>query len=184
MNRQCHHRSFWAHLLCRALPEALLLVALGAVAGFAYNSARLDPLPVDLPANVLLTESGARVVFPGKARELFEQGEYVFVDARDEDSYVDGHVADAFSLPLERLAELYPLLLDWTGGQPLLVYGNAAEIVVADDLAAGLRDHGEKDVLLLAAGYEGWVARDYPVETGRAGVLDENEGAWPDDEWE
>lgn len=164
-------RSLLADLLRRALPQALALIVLGAAAGFALNTRHVDPLPLDLPGFYLLTESGAEVVFPGRARELFDRGEHIFVDARDEGAYLSSHIEGAYSLPLERFDELLPELLTWTAGQPLIVYGSEQDFVSADDLARRLKTSGEEKVLLLAPGFEAWATRGLPVETGDGGLL-------------
>jgi rhodanese-related sulfurtransferase len=165
--------SFLIALLRRALPETLVIIAVGTAGGFVLNSRQIDPLPLDLPASLLLVESGAEAVFLSRARQLFEEGEYIFVDVRSEERFRAGHIEGAFSLPVERFAELYPLLQTWTGGQPILVYGAARDIPLVDDLAKHLIESGEESVARLAAGYAAWVARGYPVETGSEGLLDQ-----------
>ncbi len=163
-------RSFVADLLLRASPQALVLIALGTAAGFALNARRTDPLPLDLPGFYLLPESGAEVVFPTRAHELFEQGEHVFVDVRVQEDYLAQHIHGAFSLPLARFDELKPELLSWTAGQPILVYGSQNDFVSADDLARRLKSAGET-VVLLVPGFEAWAARGLPLESGDAGLL-------------
>jgi rhodanese-related sulfurtransferase len=170
-------RSLLTGLLLRAFPQALLLLAVGAAVGFALNARRADPLPVNLPGFLLLTESGAQVVFPMRARELFDQGLHVFVDARREDAYIEQHIEGAFSLPIARFDELAPELRLWTAGQPILVYGSERDFVSADDLARRLIASGEKEVLLLAPGFEAWAARGLPLESGDGGILGEASGA-------
>jgi rhodanese-related sulfurtransferase len=158
-------------LLRRALPQALLLCALGALLGLGLNALRPDPLPIDLPGALLLNESGASVVFTEGARRLFDEGRYIFVDARDAEHFARGHIEGAFGMPLSEFDALYPELQTWTAGQPLLVYAARERFLVADDLARRLRQEGEPDVVILGSGYEGWTARGYPVETGREGLL-------------
>lgn len=174
-------RSFIAGLLLRAVPETLLLIAVGAAAGFALNARHADPLPLDLPGFLLLPESGAQVVFPTRAREHFDQGTHVFVDARAEAAYIEQHVEGAFSVPLARFDEVAPELRMWTAGQPVLVYGSESDFVSADDLARRLITAGEKQVFLLVPGFEAWAARGFPVETGGEGILgDPGDG----DDWD
>jgi hypothetical protein len=166
-------RSFVTGLLLRALPETMLLMAVGTAVGFALNARRADPLPVRMPGFHLLTESHASVIFPVRAREYFDQGTHVFVDARDEEAYIEQHVEGAFSLPIARFNELAPELRMWTAGQPIVVYGSESDFVSADDLARRLITSGEKEVFLLVPGLETWVARGFPLESGSDGILDE-----------
>jgi rhodanese-related sulfurtransferase len=148
-----------------------ILLVLSAGAGAILNGLRRDGLPYDLPASVLTNESGVRAVFIGEARRLFDEADYVFVDARREEDYRAGHIEGALSLPAAQFDALYPELQVWAAGQPLLVYGSAFGPLIAEDLARHLRERGEKEVLLFAPGYEGWLARGYPTATGDDGVL-------------
>ena len=159
----------------RILLETLVIVVIGAGAGVALNAFRPDPLPYALPGTVLETESGVRAVFIREAYRLFEAGDYIFVDAREEDEFRAGHIEGALSLPFERFPTLYPELQVWAAGQPLLVYGGSANLIAADELARALREQGEEELLIFAAGFESWRAHGYPVETGETGQLSESE---------
>ncbi len=158
--------------LRRCFLEVALLLALGSAGGLGLNAVRRDPLPYDLPASLLLTESGVRAVFLAEAHRHFASAQYVFVDAREEGTYRAGHIEGALSLPVARFDELYPELQLWAAGQPLLVYSGTRSLLAADELARRLKAAGEERVLLLAAGYEAWAARGLPVEAGNQGCLD------------
>ncbi len=166
-------RSFLLDTLTGALPQTMLLMILGAAIGFAINTQRTDPLPVDLPGSLLLTESGAPVVFPGRAYDLYKEGRHVFVDARRQHLHVAGHIEGSLSMPLEDFDLLLPELQLWTAGQPILVYGSEKDFVTVDDLARRLIETGEPEVVLLAPGVEAWEARGYPMATGTAGLIGE-----------
>jgi len=171
-------RSFWAYLLRRAVLPALIVVAIGAAGGFTLNHLRTDPLPLDLPGHLLLTESGARGVFLGEARRMFDEAEYIFVDVRGTEAFLEEHIEGALSLPLTRFQELYPELQVWSAGQPVLVYGSKGNFLEVDDLARRLRDRGEEEVTFLIPGFEGWTDKGFPVESGSDGLLDP--AAWED----
>ena len=151
--------------------ETLVVLLIGAGAGAALNAFRPAPLPYTLPGTVLETESGVRAVFIREAHRLFEAGDYIFVDAREDGEFRAGHIEGALSLPAEEVNALYPELQIWASGQPLLVYGGSENLLAADELARALREKGEKEVLIFAAGFEGWRARGYPIEGGDAGRL-------------
>ncbi len=176
--------AFIRDFLTRAVPQALVIIVVGAALGFFLNSTRTDPLPLDLPAAQLLTESGAQVVFLGTAYELFEGVEYIFVDARPQEAFVEAHIPAAFNLPLSEFDLLYRELQGWTASQPLVVYGRASEFNFADDLARRLLESGEQEVLLMAPGFEGWVERGYPTESGEDGLLVAPREDWQDDGWD
>jgi len=158
--------------LGRLLGEAALLLVLGAAAGLARNAARNDSLPLDLAPALLAAESGARAVFPGEAIRLHNGGTTIFVDARSEEEFRAEHISGALSLPVSRFGELYETLQLWSGGQPLLVYAGRGDLLSADELARLLRQAGEENVMVLASGFEGWIARKLPVESGENGILE------------
>lgn len=151
--------------------ETLIIVILGAAGGLILNSVREERLTFELTEAQLLLESGAQIVTPVGARKLFDQGEYIFVDARDTKEYLEGHIEGSFSLPTSQFDELYSELTLWSGGQPLLVYGDAVQVPIVDDLARRLRKVGEEKIAIMPAGFQAWKARGYPVATGGEGLL-------------
>lgn len=161
--------------LGQRLIEAFVLLLLGLGLGLTVNAVRRDPLPYNLPGSLLLTESGARVIMLGAARRHFDEAHYVFVDARDEASFLAGHIQGALSLPPERFQELYPELQLWTAGQPLLLYGESGNILACDDLAQQLRDAGEEVVVILSAGFDAWEEHGFPTDAGPEGLLTPSE---------
>lgn len=162
------------------LTESAILLLIATVLGLAINAVRRDPLPYDLPAATLSTRSGARVVFLSEARRLFEEGNYVFVDTRDEASFLREHIEGALSLPARDFAALYPELTVWTAGQPLLLYAASGNLLTADDVAQQMHAAGMRDVRMLAEGLGEWKARGYPIATGSDGLLSPQ----ADEEWD
>lgn len=163
------------------LTEIAILLLMATVLGLAINAVRRDPLPYDLPAATLSTRSGAQIVFLSEARRLFEEGNYVFVDTREEAAFLREHIEGALSLPARDFAALYPELTVWTGGQPLLLYGASGNLLSADDVAQQLRAAGMLDVRMLAEGLGEWKARGYPTATGADGLLTpQGDEAWED----
>ncbi len=169
------------YCLTNLLPWTIVLTVISVTAGYIINANRIDPLTTDLPKAILLPESGAELTLINKAYSLFQQGEVVFVDARAEEDFIEGHIDGAYSLSYERFDELYDALLDWTGGQPILVYGTVNEFPVADDLAYKLIKSGEETVYLFSTGIEAWREREMPIQSGEDGLLTED--AWGDDDW-
>jgi 3-mercaptopyruvate sulfurtransferase SseA len=157
--------------LGQRLVETAALALLATVLGLAVNAVRREPLPYNLPGRLLLTESGARVVFLNEGRRLFNEAEFVFVDARGDEVFVAGHIEGALSLPPQRFDELYAELQLWTGGQPLLLYGDTGDLLAPDDLAQQLLAAGEERVVILAEGFAAWQAHGHPVDRGVEGLL-------------
>jgi len=101
---------------------------------------------------------------PVTAKELYDTGKYVFIDARDRESFNYGHIKGAISMPpgeffdnVESFIETYQLS---TG---FITYCSGRECSDSHELAQFLSDEGYK-VKVFIDGYPGWIKEGYPVE--------------------
>lgn len=170
------------YFLSRVIPQVMVLALVGSAVGVFLNSRDVDSLTLDLPGSILLSESGAATVLTGRAANIYDGGDYIFVDARPEAVFAQRHIRDSLCLPYERFDALYPLLEDWTGGQSVLVYGSLREPQIADDLARRLIEAGEVDVYLYVGGIEGWAEAGLPLAQGDEGLLREEN--WSEEDWD
>lgn len=99
------------------------------------------------------------------AKAIFDEGEVLFVDARSQKDYANGHIPGAISLPVgqfeERIASFlnrYPL------EQPIVTYCSGRTCEDSHDLARFLSDIGFTNVRIFIDGFQGWEAEGYPVE--------------------
>ena len=99
------------------------------------------------------------------AKAIFDEGEVLFVDARSQKDYANGHIPGAISLPVgqfeERIASFlnrYPL------EQPIVTYCSGRTCEDSHDLARFLSDIGFTNVRIFIDGFPGWKAEGYPVE--------------------
>ena len=155
----------------RAAREVLLLVAAAGVAAGILQEVRTDPLPWRLPPAVWSLESGARWVEASRALELYEEPDVLFLDAREPEAFVAGHVPGALDTPPDHLRDLLGELTTWAEGQRLLVYGAADDPSPVDALLMELEDLGFGPLYVLVSGWEGWQGAGGAVETGPEGIL-------------
>ena len=101
-------------------------------------------------------EHGVMMVSLHVARELFDSGDAVFIDARSETAFAKGHIPGAASIPFEQL-DMYVLqlveLVDT--GDAFVVYCRNRNCDDALLLAAEIRILGG-DAVLFADGYDSW----------------------------
>ena len=100
-----------------------------------------------------------------QARQIFDSGNVLFVDARTSDDYDDGHIPGAVSLPVGQFDEHIDAFLDQHNiEQPIVTYCSGRTCEDSHILAKLLMDFGYSDVKVFIDGYPGWEAAGYPVE--------------------
>jgi rhodanese-related sulfurtransferase len=104
-----------------------------------------------------------------QAKQFFDAGAALFVDAREPADYAESHVPGAVNLPFdesvtdpERLEKLA------SGGRPIVVYcgGNGCEVSL--QLADALVGAGHTKVLVDEGGFPEWKGAGYPTVNGSA----------------
>lgn len=116
----------------------------------------------------LLTEAPSKEAVIGidieEAKALYDSGEAVFVDARAEGEFNEGHIAGAVSVPVGTLDAKLESIKDKIEGKVLVTYCHGIGCHLADKDAHALYDKGYKKVLIFFGGWPKWTAHGYPVE--------------------
>ncbi len=100
-----------------------------------------------------------------QAKQIFDGGNVLFVDARARLDYEDGHIPGAISLPIGQFDELIDSFLDqYDIEQPIVTYCSGRTCEDSHHLAQLFMDFGYSDVKVFIDGYPGWEAEGYPVE--------------------
>jgi rhodanese-related sulfurtransferase len=155
-------------LLQQVLFEALLIAALGLLAGLAINHrllldafsgrlvapvAAVAPAEAGLPQPVLLAE----------VRELLAAGALP-VDAREVALFADGHLPGAVSLPLAEVdLRLDDFVRQTAAGRTLVLYCNGYGCPDSFDLGMQLIAAGYRDVRVFEGGLPEWRDAGLPV---------------------
>lgn len=98
-----------------------------------------------------------------------KSGLVVFVDARDEDHYGDGHIPGAYELdPYHPEKELANVLPACQAAEQVVVYCTGGDCEDSDTTAILLRDAGvpAKKLFVYAGGFAEWDAARLPEEAG------------------
>ena len=99
------------------------------------------------------------------AKEIFDKGDVLFVDARSSDNYEDGHISGAISLPVGQLDERIESFLNrYSPDQPIVTYCSGRTCEDSHNLAQFLSDAGFTNVRIFIDGFPGWEAEGYPIE--------------------
>ena len=99
------------------------------------------------------------------AKSIFDKGDALFVDARSQNDYDNGHIPGAISLPvgqfeagIESFLNRYPL------EQPIVIYCSGRNCEDSHLLAQALSDVGFTNVRIFIDGFPAWEAGGYPIE--------------------
>jgi rhodanese-related sulfurtransferase len=121
-----------------------------------------------------LKDKGLQPVSRARALELFhdarfQQGLIVFVDARNEEEYGDGHIPGAYQLdPYHPEQQLGGVLTRCQAADQVVVYCEGGDCEDADSTAILLRDAGvpNRKLFVYGGGYAGWTENHLAVEQG------------------
>jgi len=178
--------------------EALLVAVAGAVVAFATNqisprglvltrnyfpvksnhtaTANANPAALS-PAQLLAAEmrkNGLQLVDGSQAAKLFrdprfKQNAVVFIDARDESHYREGHIAGAYEFdpyhPDKYFAAILPIC---RAAAQIVVYCNGGDCDDSETAAILLRDVGiaNRKLFVYGGGITEWTNNSLPIEVG------------------
>ena len=99
------------------------------------------------------------------AKYIFDKDEALFVDARSQNDYDNGHIPGAVSLPVGRFEERIESFLNrYPAEQPIVTYCSGRTCEDSHNLAQFLSDVGFTNVRVFIDGFPGWEAEGYPIE--------------------
>lgn len=174
----------------RILAEVVLVTMAGIIVAFAANSISPRGLAltknyfpgatnVSLSAPILplaagIEQKGLQRVDGNRVGQLFrdprfQQQMIVFVDARDEEHYQEGHIPGAYEFDAYHPENFFATVLPvCQAAEEIVVYCNGGECEDSQFAAVALRDVGitNQKLFVFAGGFAEWTTNRWPVETG------------------
>ncbi len=159
----------------RSLGELIILVAVSILVGLTVNVLSSNAIPIfgQWDSEAGSVHAGGPCKPPTKEFgeadivNLFTADAALFVDARNQDDFIEGHIPRAVHLPLGRFDEYFP---EFAALYPLetriVCYCSGVDCHDSHDLAILLQDSGYTSVIVYAQGFSGWSGRNLPVEEG------------------
>jgi rhodanese-related sulfurtransferase len=99
-----------------------------------------------------------------EAQDIFVRGGAVFIDARHESEYRNGHIKGAINLPLTTFSKTHPLLTLLPRDQLIVTYCGGSNCSSSVGLAKNLRAAGYFNVKVFFGGWQDWRTRNQPIE--------------------
>lgn len=158
-------------LVSRIIGQSVSILVLSAALAVGFNALRPDGLPYVQAAQqsaVRLDATGGEIAIKDAAL-LFISGRAVFLDARSQFEFEQGHVQGAISLPPREFAaqfqDIKPRLV---GKEAVITYCDGDRCPLSHALAEHLRNAGIRNVYVLKNGWTLWQAEKLPVSKGAA----------------
>ncbi len=99
------------------------------------------------------------------AKKIYDQGKTLFIDARAEALYLEGHIKGALSLPTGEFdTRIDDLFARYSLDQPIITYCSGRICEDSHHLARRLIDSGYEKVSIMSDGFSDWLEKGYPVE--------------------
>jgi len=149
--------------------QVVFFVVISIFLSFSSNLVREDSIPL-LAKKLEITEdididsdeSTLLAISLDKAKDFFENG-VLFIDARDEVYYNDGHIKNAMKNVF--LMELiFNIEEKQTKEDPIVVYCGDPGCGDSEDLAYDLQNEGFKKLFVFKGGWLEWSAANYPSD--------------------
>jgi rhodanese-related sulfurtransferase len=99
------------------------------------------------------------------AKQIYDSGKAVFVDARSLEYFKNGHIKGAESLPLGQFNDLIEgFRKKFPADTFIVTYCSSRTCDDSHRLEQLLFDHGYVNVSIFIDGYQGWKAEGFPIE--------------------
>ena len=157
--------------------DIFLLLAICSIIGVA-RSLILNDIPIiKLPIKEIsheeiknikdLTLDGPKVVRLNECKEMYDNMKTVFIDARDTESFSEGHILGAINIFFENSDD--DLILEKLDGvsndQIIVVYCDGGECDLSEELGNHLFNNlSYKNILLYEGGFPEWKEGGLPIE--------------------
>ena len=154
----------------KTIKEIIILIGVSVILALVVNA--LSPRGIALvgkwdSANLVgdATDQQKIIDSVAWAKSIFDKGEALFVDARSQNDYENGHIPGAVSLPMGQFEAGIEFFLNrYPPDQPIVTYCSGRTCEDSHDLAHALSDVGFTDVRIFIDGIPGWEAEGYPIE--------------------
>jgi rhodanese-related sulfurtransferase len=155
----------------KAVWQAPALIVFAAVTAILTNAWRSDGISLvgDWSVKARLSDiSGDSLVIPLElAAEQFATGSTLFLDARPESQYLDGHIQSAINLPWQKVDQYFVEMAGRIDGSEMIItYCDGESCELSHELALFLKEMGYENVRVLVNGWTVWQHAGLPAEIG------------------
>ena len=151
----------------QALRESAVLFLVACALGLVYTSATEKGMFARTPRSKITDRTDVptpTMVSRDEARNYFESGSALFVDARHDFDFNLGHIKGALSVPLKDYDTKKSALDGIPKDRLIIAYCDGAECNSSIELSVKLMKDGYKNVRIFFGGWREWVDANLPIE--------------------
>jgi 3-mercaptopyruvate sulfurtransferase SseA len=151
--------------------QAPALVALAFLAALGTNQWRSDGLAlvVAWSAAARLSEAAGDSLVIGleEAQRRFQQDAAIFLDARPQSQFAEGHIRGALNLPWQEVDRYFMQTAQRLEGAAMIItYCDGESCDLSHELALFLKEMGFENVRVLVNGWSVWQQAGLPLQMG------------------
>ena len=148
--------------------QAIYIIVCSLVVGVLFNYLRPTGIPIiakqinGFSDNYQIDEFTIEIIDLRIAKKFFNN-DVLFIDARDNISFSEGHILGAISpIPYDGMVD--KIFSDYGFNEPFVVYCDDAECGLSEDLAYKLQADGFSKIYVFSGGWNQWLMVKLPVE--------------------
>lgn len=146
----------------KALYEALILIFFSLIVAFVFNEIRpngINLLKDDTKAYTKNGTSGLREISIKNAVKNYKKQKVLFIDARPEEFFINGHIKGALNLPDSQFEQWIEPFIEQTDPEQLIItYCDGIDCDLAENLAEKLYSTGFENIFYIQNGWSVWKA--------------------------
>jgi rhodanese-related sulfurtransferase len=144
----------------------ILAVTLGIALVWNYS----NPNRINIMPKFYDSEAFAKVSLSA-AKEKYDSGQVLFIDARPDNFYNQEHIEKAINLPLPLFDMMYAYMMEdeeiiaLEMDTEIIIYGRSISAYYDEDVAKKLELRGHKNIQIMKDGWSEWKKAGYPVSS-------------------
>lgn len=150
------------------IKQTIYIITCSIVVGIVFNYLRPTGIPIiakqinGYSDNYQIDEFIIEIIDLEIAKKFFYDN-VLFIDARDDISFSEGHITGAISsIPFDRMVD--DLFNNYGFNEPFVVYCDDAECGLSEDLAYQLQAEGFSKIYVFSGGWNQWITTELPIE--------------------
>ncbi len=156
--------------LKKTLWQFPLLIAMAILIALLVNHMRKDGIAIvgDWSEEARFSDSAGQSMVIGleEARRLFEKDAAIFLDARPQYQYAEGHIRGALCIPWQEVDHYFMEIADQLEpSRTIITYCDGETCDLSHELAVFLKEMGFDDVRVLVNGWTVWLQAGLPIQT-------------------
>lgn len=145
------------------------IVVVSSLIGIGVNAFNPSAIPWIYEPPKVVEVGGVKIPVIGEveAHAVMDDGNTVFIDAREEADFIEERIRGAISMPEPAMAETFPMVEPMIDpDSKIIVYCSGPECDMAEKVAVFLKQLGYTDTAVMTSGLPAWKKAGFPVEKG------------------